>query len=277
MSPRERVPPERDMPEADAPARSEQSLLVGSVVTGVDGLTLGYIKAVHRGGVLEAPLAELVVTPQSLEEMCSVEALAGVVASHLGVEEAVNRVVTLAAEKLASMGGQLSREDVLPAYAYHFGLAIPYTAPVFKKLMSLETFRAFPDNAFLGSLDLGRRELIEEVDEPLLRTLPEIFGEWFSGRVRGVVSHAYGAGGSELSARTGLAAPQQVSRAPEAEETVFHIGFGETRVRVRIVANVPLRNGEPVLIRGWYDPQVNEVKTVALLKIDGFEQWAQRL
>jgi hypothetical protein len=166
----------------------------------------------------------------------------------------------------------VSDDDVLPCYLYHFGLRPEYASPIWKALISLSSFKPSPGNVLLFTLDQDAAPPISQEATLRLSAYRELEGEWFAGRVEGIVAHRSIPGRPYLSERTGLviASPAE----PRSLETRFGLVTGDLRVMASFPDYVALRAGEVVALKGDFDPVNDGISVTSVLNVGSLEMWS---
>ncbi|MBO3803536.1 MAG: hypothetical protein JTT11_06645 [Candidatus Brockarchaeota archaeon] len=251
-------------------------MIPGTVVTSADGSTIGYVRKVHGNEgeptVDRAPVAELIVDPEGLKSALDFEQTVSKIAEHMGLEvrDDPEYVMSCAAERLAEAGGQLSMDDVFPSYVYYFDLPIEYSSPVWKSLVNVSSFRANPESALLANLDFDLFFIPVEMVKKSRLDYEELAGEWFIGKVEGIVAHYSQSGGPQPSARTGLVGPTFELR---SQETRFTLSTCDVLTKVSFRDHVSLGPGEAVAVKGNYDFAGGRIRASSLLRVKALELW----
>ncbi|MGQ9514737.1 MAG: hypothetical protein ACUVTL_06785 [Thermoproteota archaeon] len=256
-------------------------MIPGTVVTSNDGSTIGYVRKIHGNEDIQTggkpPIVELIVDPDGLKGAFDFEQAVSKIAEHMGLEiqDDLEYVMSCAAERLSEAGGQLSIEDVFPSYIYYFDLPITYTSPVWKVLVNYNSFIMNPKSALHASLDLDPPYLPTRlVKKARAQIFDELAGEWFIGKVDGIVAHYISSGISQPSERTGLVVGTSVEL--RSHETRFTLNTCNVLSKISFHEHIPLRTGEVLAVKGDYDFLNGRIRASSLLRFKTLEMWADQ-
>jgi hypothetical protein len=249
--------------------------MIGSVVFSVersDKLTI-FVKAEHEDFPTRGQMAaELLILPGKLEDALDLNALRGQVAGFLEVEPADEQLHQLLRAEETTMGGLLPNLTLsMASFAIRHSLGLPYKRSSLKVIIPSSELRPNPSNN-LERLLAFRPEPLLPLDYQKVLDLPGISGEWFVGVVKGIVSHVITGLGEGISPRTGLTTQAGVQTSGFV--TAFLLETGYTLVPASIRADVPLKDGDVVLLRGWVDREHMNLRVNAILRMSSLEMWS---
>lgn len=256
-------------------------MIPGTIVISTDGSTIGYVRKVHgnenaptEGG---SPIAELIIDPDGLKGALDIEKAIYKIAEHMGLEiqDDPEYVMSCAADRLSEVGGQLLTNDVFPSYLYHYNLPVDYTSPVWKVLVNVSSFVAHPESALLASLDLYPEFFpVDIIKKVRIKNCEELVGEWFVGKVEGIVMRLSSSGGPRPSERTGLVVGPTFEF--QSQETRFTLSTYDVLSKVSFHDRVPIKPGEVIAVKGDYDFANRRIRASSLLRIKTLELWIEQ-
>lgn len=254
---------------------SKCTKMIGSVVFSVersDKLTI-LVKAEHEDFPTKGQMAaELLILPGKLEEALDINALKGQVAELMEVEPVDEQLRQLLRAEENNLGGILPNLMLsMVSFAIRHSLGLPYKRSSLKVIIPYSELKPNPSNNLERLLSF-RPEPLLPLDYKKVLDLPGISGEWFVGIVKGIVSHVITGIGEGISPRTGLTT--QAGAQASGLATAFLLETGYTLVPSSIRADVPLKDGDVVLLRGWVDREHMNLRVNTILRMSSLEMWS---
>lgn len=249
--------------------------MIGSVVFSVERsekLTI-FVKAEHEDFPTRGQMtAELLILPDDIEEVLDINVLRRQVADLLEAEATDDNIRQLLRAEEGTLGGFLPNLALsMTSFAIRHSIGLPYKRPSLKVVISSSELRPNPSNNLERLLPF-RPEPLLPLDYRKVLNLPGISGEWFVGVVRGIVSHVVSGLSEGISPRTGLTTRTGLQASGSA--TAFLLETGYTLVPSSIRTDVPLRDGDVILLRGWVDREHMSLRVNTILKMSTLEMWS---
>ena len=251
-------------------------LMIGSVVFSAersDRLTI-LVKSVHNdfpaAGVNSA---ELLVFPKEIDVVLDLDDLRQQIAAMIGLPSAEEMIRQALRSEEQALGGLLPNFTLsMLSFAIRHGLGIPYKKSSLKVLVPVSQLQPNPASSLERLLPFRPEPLVPSDYYQKILEIPGISGEWFVGTIRGVVSHVVSGLGEGVSPRTGLIT--QASSPALSYTTAFLLQTGYTLVPSSIRLDIPLKDGEVILLRGWVEREQAKVRVSTILKISSLEMWS---
>ncbi|MGB9718480.1 MAG: hypothetical protein ACPL4E_08590 [Thermoproteota archaeon] len=163
----------------------------------------------------------------------------------------------------------LDEDSILVSRALANSVALPFVKPVMKTLVPLEMFKPIAGTQHILQMDLPGQDLTFGIEDRLAG-IPGLAGEWFVGRVDGIIIRRRH-GSVEVPVRTGMMAP----RAEGAGEclTIFDLNNGLKTFKTLAEANIPIMHGDVMLVDGALDEKKAVLRARLIFLIRSREMW----
>jgi len=219
---------------------------------------------------------EYISYPKDLTQAVNVEALLLSVREKMGLAGTDESEVKTALKEYAvtSGGSKLSESAVAVSYALRYGLPLLHYRAVLKGLAPVEDFDNGSEPGAARFISRGQSLLfpISPSEQNRLTTTIGLEGEWFVGRTRGIIFHK-SIGTTSLAAVTTGLPSQSASISAVTWTTEFSAIAGAIPVDVVFKGNVPLTQGEYILLRGELDRAIPGLRASSLVRGALGEMW----
>jgi hypothetical protein len=219
---------------------------------------------------------EYVSYPKDLSQAVNVEALLLNVKEKMGLTGTDESEVKTALKEYAvtSGGSMLSDAAAAVSYALRYDLPISYHRAVLKGLAPLEDFDNGSEPGAAKFISRGQSLLfpISPSEQNRLTTTIGLEGEWFVGRTRGIIFHK-SIGTTGLAAVTTGLPSQSTSISAVTWTTEFSVVAGVIPIDVMFKGNIPLTQGEYILLRGGLDRAIPGLRASSLVRGALGEMW----
>jgi hypothetical protein len=149
-----------------------------------------------------------------------------------------------------------------------------YSAPAWKVLVDVNSFTMHPESVFYASLNLDPSLLsMRLIKKARTQIFEEISGEWFIGRVDGIVTHYSSSRIPQPSERTGLVVGTSIEL--RSHETRFKLKTCNVISKISFHEYIPLRTGEMLAVKGDYDFLNGRINASSLLRFKTLEIWTE--
>jgi hypothetical protein len=163
----------------------------------------------------------------------------------------------------------LDDDSILVSRALANSVALPFVKPVMKTLVPLEMFKPIAGTQHILQIDLPGQDLTFGIEDRLAG-IPGLAGEWFVGRVDGIIIRRRH-GSVEVPVRTGMMAPR-VEGAGECL-TIFDLNNGLKTFKTLAEANIPIMHGDVMLVDGVLDEKKTVLRARLIFLIRSREMW----
>jgi len=163
----------------------------------------------------------------------------------------------------------LDDDSILVSGALANSVALPFVKPVMKTLVPLEMFKPIAGTRHILQIDLPGQDLTFGIEDRLAG-IPGLAGEWFVGRVDGIIIRRRH-GPVEVPVRTGMMAPR-VEGAGECL-TIFDLNNGLKTFKTLAEANIPIMHGDVMLVDGVLDEKKAVLRARLIFLIRSREMW----
>lgn len=220
---------------------------------------------------------EYVSYPKDVQQAVDVEALLLGVKDKMGLAAASDAEVRVALKEYAISAGGSKLDDASAAvsYALRYGLKMRYHRAVLKGLAQVEDFSKGSEPGSVRFESRGQSLLfpISQSEQNRLTTTIGLEGEWFVGRVRGIIFHR-SIGTTALAAVTTGLPLQPTSISALTWTTEFSAVAGVMPIDVVFKGNISLTQGEYILMRGELDRTLPAMKASSLVRGSLGEMWS---
>lgn len=163
----------------------------------------------------------------------------------------------------------LDEDSILVSSALANLVALPLTKPVMKTLVPLEMFKPIPGTRYILQIDVPGQDLTPGVEDRLAG-IPGLAGEWFAGKVEGVIIRRRHVP-IEVPVRTRVMAPH-VEGAGECL-TIFDLNNGLKTFKTLADGNIPIMYGDVILVDGVLDEKKLILRARLVFLIRSREMW----
>jgi len=225
----------------------------------------------------EQQCVEYVSYPRDVQQAADVEALLSGVKEKMGLAATGDAEVKAALKEYAiSTGGsKLDGASAAISYALRYGLHIRHHRAVLKGLALAEDFGSGSEPGSVHFISRGQSMLfpISQSEQNRLTTTIGLEGEWYVGRVRGIIFHK-SIGTSTLAAVTTGLPLQPTSISALTWTTEFSTIAGVMPVDVIFKGNISLTQGEYILLRGELDRTIPAMRASCIVRGSLGEMWS---
>jgi len=237
-----------------------------------------FIKDVHADFPnKEQQCVEYVSYPRDVQQAVDVEALLSGVKEKMGLAAVGDAEVKAALKEYAVSTGGSKLDDASAAisYALRYGLDIRHHKAVLKGLALAEDFGSGSEAGSIQFISRGQSMLfpISQSEQNRLTTTIGLEGEWYVGRVRGIIFHK-SIGTSALAAVTTGLPLQPTSISALTWTTEFSTIAGVMPLDVIFKGNISLTQGEYILLRGELDRAVPAMRASCVVRGSLGEMWS---
>jgi len=164
----------------------------------------------------------------------------------------------------------LDDDSVIVSRAIANSITLPFTKPVIKTLVPMELFKPIPGTEYILEIDIPSRELTLAVEDRLAG-IPGLAGEWFVGKVEGIIIRSRKSLSVEIPVKTGMMGKYD----REAGEclTIFDFNNGFRTFKTMVDANIPIIHGDILLADGSFDENKLMLKVKLLFLPRSREMW----
>ncbi|MEM1547422.1 MAG: hypothetical protein QXN75_00130 [Thermoproteota archaeon] len=164
----------------------------------------------------------------------------------------------------------LDDDSVIVSRALANSITLPFTKPVIKTLVPVELFKPIPGTEYILEIDIPSRELTMAVEDRLAG-IPGLAGEWFVGKVEGIIIRSRKSLSVEIPVKTGMMGKYD----REAGEcfTIFDFNNGFRTFKTMADANIPIIHGDILLADGSLDEKKLMLKVKLLFLPRSREMW----
>ncbi|MEM2056915.1 MAG: hypothetical protein QXO76_01480 [Thermoproteota archaeon] len=163
----------------------------------------------------------------------------------------------------------LDEDSILISRALANAVALPFIKPVMKTLAPVEMFKPISGTRYILQIDVPSQDLTLGVEDRLAG-IPGLAGEWFAGKVDGVIIRRRPAS-IEVSVGTRTMAPR-TEVAGECH-TIFDLNNGLKTFKTLADANIPIMYGDVMLVDGVLDEKKLILRARLVFLIRSREMW----
>jgi len=235
-----------------------------------------FVRAVHPDFPEQSRRCiEYISYPKDLSQAIDVEVLLTTVKENMGLSGAGEAQTKTALKEYAvSIGGsQLDESAAAVSYALRYGLAISHHKAVLKGLAQLDDFEKGTEPGSVKYVSAGQLLFpISLSEQNRLTTTIGLEGEWYVGRVRGVIYHR-SIGATTLAAATTGLPIQSSSISAITWTTEFNAIVGAIPIDVMFKGDVSLTQVEYLLMKGELDRSIRGMRATSLVRGSIGEVW----
>ncbi|MEM3712635.1 MAG: hypothetical protein QXR97_03755 [Thermoproteota archaeon] len=164
----------------------------------------------------------------------------------------------------------LDTDSVTVSRAIANSVTLPFLKPVIKTLVPMELFKPIPGTEYILEIDIPSRELTMAVEDRLAG-IPGLAGEWFVGKVEGIIIRSRRNLSVEIPVKTGMMSKYN----KEAGEclTIFDFNNGFRTFKTMADAEIPIIHGDILLIDGSLEEKRLMIKVKLLFLPRSREMW----
>lgn len=161
----------------------------------------------------------------------------------------------------------LDDDSMIVSRALANSVMLPFLKPVIKSLIPLEFIRPITGTGYIFETDVPSRNLTLAVEDRLAG-IPGLAGEWFVGKVDGIIMRSKKH--EALSFRMGI-----IAQTPEKEEclTIFDLNNGFRTFKTIAEASIPIMYGDVLLADGTLDEKRLLIRARLIFLIRSREMW----
>jgi len=220
---------------------------------------------------------EYVSFPKDLSQAVDIDALFLSVKERMGLAGADEGELKNALKEYGVSLGMTQPDELQAAisYALRYGLPLSYHKAVLKGLAYMDELNIRSEGGSVRYIGAGQTFLfpVSPSEHNRLTTTIGLEGEWFVTRVRGIIFHRSIGATTLVAATTGLPTqPSSISAVTWTTE--FSAVTGTVPVNIIFKGNVPVTQGEYILIRGELDRAIRGIRAVALVRGALGEMWS---
>jgi hypothetical protein len=164
----------------------------------------------------------------------------------------------------------LDNDSIMVSRALANLITLPFIKPVMKTLVPRGLFKPIPGTEYILEIDIPGRELTLAVEDRLMG-ISGLAGEWFVGKVEGIIIRSRKHLTVEIPVKTGMMAGSP----PGVGEciTVFDFNNGFRIFKTMVDANIPIIYGDVLLMDGYLDEKRLLMKSKILFLPRSREMW----
>jgi len=219
------------------------------------GELLGFVKKEYQS----AGLAELMLIYEPSKQI-NLKALQG----------SLDSTYALRKELPPEASELLDDDSVVLSRAIANSIPLPFVKPVIKTIVPKELFKPVLGTQHILEIDVAGRELTLAVEDRLAG-IPGLAGEWFAGKVEGIIIRSRKGRSVEVPVKTGMM--ERYGRSIEECITIFDFNNGFKTFKVMADGNIPVIHGDALLADGPLDEKKLMVKAKLLFLPRSREMW----
>jgi hypothetical protein len=164
----------------------------------------------------------------------------------------------------------LDTNSVIVSEALANSIMLPFLKPVMKTLVPSELFKPISGTQYIFELDVPGRDLTLAIEDRLAG-ISGLAGEWFVGKVDGIIMRSKKHSTVEVPVKTGMMIQPPV----ETGEclTIFDFNNGFKTFKTVAEANIPIIYGDVLLTDGILDEKRLLIKAKLIFLIRSREMW----
>ncbi|MEM1557017.1 MAG: hypothetical protein QXT26_02480 [Thermoproteota archaeon] len=164
----------------------------------------------------------------------------------------------------------LEDDSIAISRALANSIALPFVKPVIKTLVPVELLKPIVGTEYILEIDIPSRELTLAVEDRLAG-IPGLAGEWFVGKVEGIIIRSRKNFSLDIPVKTGMMGKYN----KEAGEclTIFDFNNGFRIFKIMADANIPIIHGDILLADGSLDEKKLIMKAKLLFLPRSREMW----
>ncbi|MGC8831410.1 MAG: hypothetical protein ACP5PQ_02365 [Thermoproteota archaeon] len=164
----------------------------------------------------------------------------------------------------------LDTDSVIVSEALANSIMLPFLKPVMKALIPSELFKPISGTQYIFEVDVPGRDLTLAIEDRLTG-IPGLAGEWFVGKVDGIIMRSRKHGTVDVPVKTGMMAQPPL----ETGEclTIFDFNNGFKTFKTLAQANIPIIYGDVLLADGTLDEKRLLIKAKLVFLMRSREMW----
>jgi hypothetical protein len=220
-----------------------------------EGELIGFVKKEYR----TAGLIEIILTREPAKQI-----------DLKTLEEALRRTPKPRKTLPPEAAGLLDADSIVVSRALANSVALPFLKPVIKTLVPFEMFKPISGTEYILQTDIPSEDLTPKIEDRLAG-IPGLAGEWFMGKVDGIIIRRRKNVPLEMPVRTGMiTTPLEV---PGECLTIFELNTGLKSFKTMADANIPIMYGDVMLVDGVLDENKLALKAKLVFLIRSREMW----
>ncbi len=164
----------------------------------------------------------------------------------------------------------LDTDSILVSRALANSVALPLLKPVMKTLTPSEMFKPISGTQYILQMDIPLEDLTPGIGDRLAG-IPGLAGEWFVGKVDGIIMRSRKHMAVEVSVKTGMMT--QPSSGLGECLTIFDFNIGFKTFKTVADANIPIMYGDVMLVDGVLDEKKLLLRAKLIFLIRSREMW----
>lgn len=164
----------------------------------------------------------------------------------------------------------LDADSILVSRAISNSVVLPLLKPVMKTLIPLEAFKPISGTQYILQVNIPVEDLMLGIGDRLVG-IPGLAGEWFMGKVDGIIMRSRRRMAVELPIKTGMMSQPS----PELGEcfTIFDFNTGFKTFKTVAEANIPIMYGDVMLVDGALEEKKLLFRAKLVFLIRSREMW----
>ena len=164
----------------------------------------------------------------------------------------------------------LDADSIIISRAIANSVELPFVKPVIKTIVPMGLFRTIPGTDYILETDIPSRDLTMAVEDRLAG-IPGLAGEWFVGKVEGIIIRSRRGISVEIPVKTGMM--NRFNKEAGECITVFDLNNGFKTFKTMVDANIPVIHGDILLADGSLDENRLIMKVKLLFIPRSREMW----
>lgn len=164
--------------------------------------------------------------------------------------------------------GLLDADSVLVSTALANSVAIPFLKPVMKTLVPVEMFKPVSGTECVLQIDVSAKDLTLGIEDRLAG-IPGLAGEWFAGKVDGIIIRRK----RTLEVPIRIGTTTQSTGTPDGCLTIFDLNIGLKSLKTLVNTSIPIIYGDAMLLDGVLDEKKLMLRTKLVFIIRSREMW----